>query len=221
MLRALLLGILLFAIACSHPRSEELQNAESTARPASIVDTLAAVCLAESSPDPIEIFEHVVSLPGCRMHGPDHHAIVGACLLTAYRNAGGEVDLERALPEMIRRGQQVPGGACGSWGACGAAISTGIFMSIVTENSPFATESWHLSNLITAEALEQVANNGGPRCCKRDSYLSILAAARFVQEHLGVRMRVPEVRCSRSSQNAECIGRRCPFSVPAEGLDTE
>ena len=28
------------------------------------------------------------------MHGPEHHAMVGSALLTAFKNAGGDVDLE-------------------------------------------------------------------------------------------------------------------------------
>lgn len=28
----------------------------------------------------------------CHMHGPEHHVMVGAALLTAYKNAGGAID---------------------------------------------------------------------------------------------------------------------------------
>ncbi len=62
--------------------------------------------------------------------------MVGAALLTAYKNAGGQLDLEKALHEMYRRGKEVPGGACGFWGACGAGISAGQFLSIVTQSTP-------------------------------------------------------------------------------------
>lgn len=58
--------------------------------------------------------------------------MVGAALLTAYRNAGGKIDLKRALSEMVSRGKEIPGGSCGFWGACGAGISAGIYLSIVT-----------------------------------------------------------------------------------------
>ncbi len=34
-------------------------------------------------------------------------------VLTAYKNAGGDLDLEPALMEMQHRGKSVPGGACG------------------------------------------------------------------------------------------------------------
>ena len=68
----------------------------------------------------------IILSPYIYMHGPEHHVMVGAALLTAYHNAGGKVELEKALPEMYRRGKEVPGGACGFWGACGAVFSTGM-----------------------------------------------------------------------------------------------
>lgn len=178
-------------------------------------DPIAALCLADTSRNPIEILEKLMSQPDCPMHGPEHHVLVGAALLTAYNNClpdSAKLDLEAALAEMRERGEQVPGGACGYMGACGASISTGIFLSIVTRNTPFSTDTWRLCNLCTARALEQVALNGGPRCCKRDSYLSVLTAIDFVKEHLGVEMEKPEVRCSRSQINEQCIGKKCPFS---------
>lgn len=179
------------------------------------LDRILALCLAETSTNPIEILEKMMSLPTCHMHGPEHHIMVGASLITAYHNAGGELEMDWALSEIVRRGKQVPGGACGNWGACGAAISTGMFVSIVTHSSPLATKAWSLSNLMTSRALEQVAMHGGPRCCKRDSYLSLLAAIRFVQEQLNIEMTSPErVFCSRSALNNQCRGLQCPFHAP-------
>ena len=43
------------------------------------------------------------------MHGPEHHVLVGSALLTAYKNCGGDLDLNEALSLMEERGKQVPG----------------------------------------------------------------------------------------------------------------
>lgn len=174
---------------------------------------IVALCMNETSKNPIEILEKEMSMPFCHMHGPEHHVLVGAALLTAYKNAGGVIDdFEKAIMQMISRGKEVPGGVCGYWGACGAAISTGMFVSIITKSTPLSTDAWRLSNLMTSKALEQVANHGGPRCCKRDSYFAILAAIDFVKENFGIEMEKPEVTCSRSQINNQCIGKKCPFS---------
>lgn len=80
------------------------------------MDSIFGLCLSETSTDPIAIVRRMMDLPFCHMHGPEHHVMVGAALLTAYRNAGGALDLEKALREIYSRGKAVPGGACGFGG---------------------------------------------------------------------------------------------------------
>ncbi len=175
------------------------------------MDKIISICLCAASKNPVEIFEEMVAQPFCHMHGPEHHVIVGAALLTAYKNAGGDIALGEALEEMMSRGTNVPGGVCGFWGACGAGISAGIFVSIISKSTPLTIEPFGLSNLMTSKALERIGAVGGPRCCKRDSYLSILAACDFVKENYGIEMERPPIICRHSSQNNQCIGKRCPF----------
>ena len=100
-------------------------------------------CLNSKSQDPTQIMRELMNLPSIHMHGPEHHVLVGAALLTAYHNAGGELPLGIAasLQEMTKRGKQVPGGCCGLWGACGAAISSGMFVSILSGASPLSREA--------------------------------------------------------------------------------
>jgi len=176
------------------------------------LDSIVGLCLEETSKDPIEIMEKMMALPFCHMHGPEHHVMVGAALLTAYRNAGGNVDLSQTLAEMLNRGKSVPGGACGFWGACGAGISTGMFVSIVSGSTPLTKEPFALAHQMTARSLGKIGEIGGPRCCKRDSFLSILSAIDFVKEHFGIEMVRPDIVCRYSSRNNQCIGKRCPFS---------
>jgi len=175
------------------------------------LDAITGLCLTETSTNPIEIIQKMMTMPFCHMHGPEHHVMVGAALLTAYKNAGGNIDLPSALAEIISRGKKVPGGACGFWGACGAGISSGMFVSIISKSTPLAQEPFALSHKMTARSLTAIADIGGPRCCKRDSYLSILSAIEFVKEHFGVEMRANKIVCTYSTQNNQCIGIRCPF----------
>ena len=181
------------------------------------LDAVVAVCLASTSRNPIRIVQSMMDLPFCHLHGPEHHVRGGAALLTAYRNAGGETDLEKALVEMMNRGKKIPGGACGFWGACGAGISSGMFVSIISGSTPLSVEPFSLSHQMTAKSLTAIGENGGPRCCKRDSYLAILSAIDFVAEHFGVQMEKPEVVCRHAAQNNQCIGTRCPFYEPSAG----
>ncbi|MCG8399661.1 DUF5714 domain-containing protein, partial [Bacillus atrophaeus] len=77
----------------------------------------------------MEILQKIMECPYIYMHGPEHHVMVGAALLTAWHNGGGQIDFPAALEEMKKRGSQIPGGICGLWGTCGAAVSAGIFFS--------------------------------------------------------------------------------------------
>ena len=176
------------------------------------LDSIVGLCLEDSSKNPIEIIEKMMAMPFCHMHGPEHHVMVGAALLTAYKNAGGNIDLHSALVEMLNRGKSVPGGACGFWGACGAGISSGMFISIISKSTPLTNEPFALSHKMTAKSLVVIGEIGGPRCCKRDSFLAILSAIDFVKDHFGIEMEKPEVICRYSSRNNQCIGKRCPFS---------
>ncbi len=175
------------------------------------MDSIIGLCLAEASKNPIEIIQKLMALPFCHMHGPEHHVMVGSALLTAYKNAGGNIDLHKALVEMQSRGKQVPGGVCGFWGACGAGISSGTFVSIITGSTPLAVKEWQLSNYMTAGALGAIASAGGPRCCKRNSYIAIIKAVEFAKAYLGVEMELGEIKCIHSEFNNQCIGERCPF----------
>ncbi|MGD9559144.1 MAG: DUF5714 domain-containing protein [Oscillospiraceae bacterium] len=162
--------------------------------------------------DPVAIAREMMAQPKVHMHGPEHHTLVPAALLAAYHNAGGEIDLERALRVAAQRGAQVPGGICGFWGSCGSAIGAGIFVSIVAGASPLSKEPWGLANSATAQCLARIARYGGPRCCKRNGLLAILEASRFAKEHFGVDMAPGKVAaCTYHADNSECLGARCPF----------
>lgn len=178
--------------------------------PAAVV--IRSIALAASEKDPFVIATAMMKSPAVHMHGPEHHILAGASLLAAYRNAGGELDLPTAVEEMLRRGTMVPGGFCGLAGTCGAAISAGMFYSIVTKTNPLSKETWRDAQLLTAACLTAIGSHGGPRCCKRDTYLALETTVRFMREHTGIAMewqRKPQ--CIFSQRNRECLKETCPY----------
>ena len=176
------------------------------------MDSFLGACLHETSKNPIEILHKLMELPFCHMHGPEHHVLVGASVLVAFHNAGGKLDLQCALLEMQRRGRQVPGGICGLWGSCGAAVSTGICLSIITGSSPLSTKTWGWCNEMTSRVLAREAKIGGPRCCKRNGRIAVLEAIDFIREKFGVELEKSEdVACTWIGQNNQCIMERCTF----------
>lgn len=169
-------------------------------------------CLGERSASPYEVFRNVARRDFVRMHGPEHHVLDGAAVLTAYRNAGGNVDLPAALNELMSRGLQMPGAMCGRWGVCGATASVGAALSILETTGPLTSDdSWGSHMVYTSRALEALSRIGGPRCCKRDAYVSLETAVDYIRERFGVRLEKDDIRCEFHPQNAQCLGERCPF----------
>ena len=106
----------------------------------------------------------------------------------------------------------MPGGYCGTHGACGAAVGTGIFLSVLTGATPLSTVEWRQCNRLTALGLLRIADCGGPRCCKRDTFLALRTAVEEIAATRGVRLPVPEaVRCEFRALNAQCLAEACPF----------
>lgn len=97
-------------------------------------------------------------------------------------------------------------------GCCGAAVSAGIFLSVVLKATPMSKESWALSNRMTSCCLDAVSRLGGPRCCKRDSYTSIITAADFCGRELGKPLYVSDrISCRHYMENTECLKTECPY----------
>lgn len=53
---------------------------------------------------PLEYLQEdvLMDMAFCRMHDPEHHIMVGAALLTAYHNSGGQIVLAKALGDRLR-----------------------------------------------------------------------------------------------------------------------
>ncbi|OFX21383.1 MAG: hypothetical protein A2V77_07925 [Anaeromyxobacter sp. RBG_16_69_14] len=175
-------------------------------------DVIESVCAATEEQDPIAIARALMRHPALELHGPEHHFLVPAALLAAFSNVRSEGDRRAGrVAEARRRSEPIAGGFCGLQGACGAGIGAGTFVAIVTGSSPLRGAERGLANRMTAEALAIIGATNGPRCCKRDSSLAILAAARFAREHLGVYLPVLSQPCQFSERNRQCAGEACPF----------
>lgn len=180
--------------------------------------SIVEACATQTSASPVEVFEALASLDVVRMHGPEHHVLDGACVLTAFRNAGGQIDLDAALRELMRRGLSMPGGACGYWGTDGAAMSVGAALSIIEETGPVTPgDAWGSHMDFVAGCLRRMAAIGGPRCCKRNAYVALDEAVGYVRERYGVPLARVRPACHHAARNRQCLGARCPFS-PARSL---
>jgi hypothetical protein len=172
-------------------------------------DLIETFCISASSNNPLALAESLMNHPSIKMHGPEHHFLVPAVLLASYYNKPELVE-ERAskIQEARRRAKAVLGGFCGSHGNCGAAVGVGIFTSLINDNTPLATEAWKESNRMTARSLSKIAEHGGPRCCKRNSFLAIESAMDYLAGFISQERKVV---CTFSHLNKECKKTDCPY----------
>lgn len=169
-------------------------------------------CLQEKSKSPIDIFCKIAQMDFVRIHGPEHHVLDGAALLTAFFNAGGNIDLQSSLKELMKRGLQMPGATCGMGGVCGAVSSMGAALSVIDGTGPLSSDaSWGKHMEFTSKALYSLSQVGGPRCCKRDAFLGFQNAISYMNENYDVELQNKKIECCFSEENEQCIKEKCPF----------
>ena len=105
-------------------------------------------------------------------------------MLVAYKNAGGEIDLEQALDRLMAEGVRMPGAMCGLWGN-------------------------HMQ--FTSTAIGELGTINGPRCCKRDAMIAFKNGIDYVNAHYGVTLQYEQMQCGFTDFNEQCIKERCPF----------
>jgi len=166
----------------------------------------------EKDINPVRIFRRIASNDFIDIHGPEHHILDGACILTAFYNAGGDIDLAESLKELAREGLKMPGGMCGLWGICGAVSSVGAAMAIIDKTGPLSEDgSWGRHMTFTSATICDLGKLNGPRCCKRDAMISFRNAVEYINKHYTVKLEYEKPVCEFSSRNRQCIGHRCPF----------
>lgn len=169
-------------------------------------------CLSSSCNDPIKLAKDLMHKDYIPIHGPQHHIIDGACFMTALHNAGLNFDLGTALDELFSRAENMPGATCGLWGVCGSAASIGAALSVIHNTGPLSDDQYYKDNLsYVATALQNIAKVGGPRCCKRNAYISITTAIDFVSDNYHIHLPKSDIICEFSDRNKQCIKNRCPF----------
>ena len=63
----------------------------------------------------------------------------------------------------------------------------------------------------TAAVIAKIAKIGGARCCKRNAFLSLSYGAQFVKQKYGIEMECGKIVCDFYTNNAQCLGTKCPF----------
>lgn len=174
------------------------------------LEVLSEVLASTKTTDPAMILEQVMSHPAVPMHGPEHHVIVASAIVAAVRNSGYPLP-DGALEKALERASKVPGGWCGLYGDCGAAVGAGIAVSVITEATPLTGKPRTLAMATTTQAMSRMLDEQ-PRCCKRASRIAIQSTVEFLREHLGINLpQTDKPSCTYSLRNQQCARKQCPY----------
>lgn len=169
------------------------------------------VCLRSIITDPVEMANLIMKHPSFNQYGVEHHELVAPVVLASIRNLGLASISEGRLKAAIKRSGRIPYGSCGTTGTCGAAVSAGVAIGILTGSNYMKDRERNLTLLTTSKALTAVTMLGGPRCCKYSTYVSIAAAWKTAREDLKFNLPILKVRCGFQGRLKDCHLNHCQY----------
>lgn len=181
-----------------------------TCQLAHLPEVVERVCAGTEETDPAAIANLMMKHPLIAMHSRQHHALVAPAALAALRNTGRHPLASTAIGAAIKRTSDIPFAVCGTRGECGAAVGVGALVSILTGASYIKGRERSLALQATAEALQAIAQAGGPRCCKQSVYVSLETAVAFLSQELGLELPLSIV-CEFAARNEECKQEDCAY----------
>lgn len=172
-------------------------------------ELIERTCRDHGGTDPFELASLMMKHSSFNPHGIEHHLLVAPVILTVCKNLGVDIP-ERKIKTAMRRVEDIPYGACGSRGACGACESAGTAVSLITGASFKSDKERSLTLKATANSLEKLSELGGPRCCKQSVYAAIEETFSLLEEEYDLSS-IEEHTCPFSDDIEDCKEERCPY----------
>lgn len=180
---------------------------------ADLPEMVERVCEGTRETNPCAIVNLMMKHPLIVMHSPQHHVLVAPAILAALSNTGQRPLKPGRISSAIKRTEDIPFAVCGTRGECGAAVGVGTLVSMLTGASYMKGHERSLALQATAEALQAIADEGGPRCCKQSVYLSLETGVAFLWYELDLQLPL-SIRCEFSERNEECKQEHCRYYEP-------
>ena len=169
------------------------------------------ICLASSETDMITLINTIRSHPAVPLHGPEHHFAVPGVIVATYRNLGGDLG-DADITAAMDRGKGVPGGSCGFWGGCGAALGAGIGFGVILKSSPVTPAQRQMVQALTGNLIGGLGSIEAARCCQREIWSVLKKAAELSERILPIPLQADgDTRCRQMHLNKECPGEVCTW----------
>lgn len=149
---------------------------------------------------------------------PQHHLLITAALLTAYRNNGYEIDFSRALDHALELTKSIANCTCTRGDDCSLGKAARAFLTIVMDYSPDldltpGEKQMHLHRLTQCvlDAFPTYCRIGTRHCCKMHGFLTVEVTCAYLQENLDITMPCTPLECRHAPIHPDCHFTDCPY----------
>lgn len=177
-------------------------------------EAIQEIALSSNKKEPIALAEDLLSHPALPMLGCENALVVPASLICALRNNGVEVSDEDLIEAMDRTQEQSKPPYCALTGACGVAIGLGATISVLVNAQCPKDRPSAITMHSLARALETMANDVGPMCCKSFVRTAIGVAHNVLKEYLEIKLplRRDRISCVFSDRHPHgCRKTKCLY----------
>ncbi|PAB60575.1 DUF5714 domain-containing protein [Anaeromicrobium sediminis] len=185
--------------------------------PMECVEKINEICLTSNSLSIFELGNKLLTLDCVRMHGPEHHYLISAAVITVYCNGTKKEALkQKMLDKALHRANLIQPGSCGYFGVCGASMAVGSAISLIENVTPYKKKELMALGKITLRSQSKIANYMGPRCCKRATYVALEDTHNWLEEQFqlaGNRINNygSKFVCGFSNSNDTCLKGACKY----------
>ena len=95
---------------------------------------------------------------------------------------------------------------------CGSVASIAAVLAIIDNTGPISSDEHYSQHMeFTSNVIKIMSEIGGPRCCKRNAFISLSEGMKYAKKYYGISIELSNIKCEFSSINKQCIQKRCPF----------
>jgi len=175
------------------------------------IDYITELAKKASYSDMLEMMAAIRKHPPVPMHGPEHHFMVAAIILSVYKNRGGKLQ-DNDFDHVIDWAKTTRGGSCGFMGVCGAAAGAGVAFARIIGSSPMQSKFRSESINVVSNILHKISSLGAARCCQRDSYVALKSISQLSRDKFGIYLPADHsFICTQNSENKVCVKETCPL----------
>jgi len=177
-------------------------------------EAIRDLALAAKDSNPLTIAEDIIKAAPLPMLGCEHALIAAGSLLAAVKNQGAiNITNDQIVEALNRTRKQAIGAYCGLTGVCGVAPAIGAAFSVILGAACPKDEETATTMRVVARAVEAIAGQTGPCCCKNFVRTALALSCQLAEEYLEINLpRTGKIVCEDSHRHPHgCRKTKCNY----------